>query len=176
MENGRCIVAILGVDEPLSLTECKVVSNDPVRQALGFETPRNGVKSLPIRVCSEVLRVSRINQIPGAELNRVASTLGEVECETVGFGDRVIVETAILDRCQVVIQVLLHAQSVACDTLQVRLETGEHMDASSQAVHAPILLDRGCSSAYLETSEYRQLIRLHEQGLEFVTSLQLRVK
>lgn len=75
-----------------------------------------------------------------------------------GLRYRIVVEAAVLDIRDVLIEVLLDAERLRCDSLQVPLQLAEHLNASLQPVHTPVLLDSDGCPAQLKAREYVELV------------------
>ena len=67
-----------------------------------------------------------------------------------GLWYRVVVEAAVLDVRDVFVEMLLDAERLRCDSLQIPLQLAEHLDTPLQSVHTPILLDGDSCPAQLK--------------------------
>jgi len=154
------VVAVVGVYKVLPFAQGKVAFNNPIRDALFFESLADGFMGKLVRICLEMFGVTGEKQIPRS-FNQIVRPLHEIECEAVRLWNRVVVETTVLDGGNILIQVLLDAESLRGDVFQVVFERCEHPYTLFQSVHAPVLLDRDSGSAELEALQNRQLVRPH---------------
>lgn len=123
-----------------------------------------------VRQSRELARVLRVDQVPRVSITLTAGrwlrlARNEVEREALGLGDRVVVQTTVLDAVDVFVKVLLDAESLRCDSREVVFERGEHADALLKPVHAPVLLYGDGSPPQLQASEDCQLVRLDQDGV-----------